>query len=217
MRHALQAFDAKEVMSFLGRKHRGSFTGEIVTNLASMAHHRIPGFRIKHRVKINWLKMYDKAGLVLRVETVINSREEFRVRKSVTRSGRPKTEWVPMRKGVSYLFRYREVALAANRRYLDALAVVSDPSPKVRELDRLTRRKRSSAGRSAKAFNPLARDEVHLFKAVMNGAHCLRGFTRSRSARRLGHHRALAPSGCWSPKRQGQPDPVSLSRPRSDR
>ena len=38
------------------------------------------GSRIKHRVKENWLKMYDKAGLVLRVETVINNPEEFRVR-----------------------------------------------------------------------------------------------------------------------------------------
>jgi|SRR5438094_10129740 len=44
--------------------------------------------------------MYDKAGLVLRVETVINNPEEFRVPKRVTRKG--KVEWVPMRKGVGY-------------------------------------------------------------------------------------------------------------------
>jgi len=31
----------------------------------------IPGARIKHRVKQNWLKMYDKAGSVLRLEMVI--------------------------------------------------------------------------------------------------------------------------------------------------
>ena len=33
---------------------------------------RNPGARVKHRVKENWLKMYDKFGLILRVETVIN-------------------------------------------------------------------------------------------------------------------------------------------------
>jgi hypothetical protein len=31
-------------------------------------------------------------------------------------------EWVGMRKGVAWLFRYREVSLKANSRYLDALA-----------------------------------------------------------------------------------------------
>ena len=44
--------------------------------------------RIKHRVKENWLKMYDKAGSVLRVEMVINNPEEFKVRKKVTRKNR---------------------------------------------------------------------------------------------------------------------------------
>ena len=34
---------------------------------------RIPGLRAKHRLKFNWIKMYDK-GTVLRVETVINNR-----------------------------------------------------------------------------------------------------------------------------------------------
>ena len=55
--------------------------------------------------------MYDKSGLVLRVETVINNPEEFRVRKQVLRQGKSTTEWVAMRKGVAYLFRYREVSL----------------------------------------------------------------------------------------------------------
>jgi hypothetical protein len=50
------------------------------------------------RVKENWLKMYDKSGLVLWVETVINNPEEFRVRKTASRKGRRRTEWVPCAK-----------------------------------------------------------------------------------------------------------------------
>ena len=34
---------------------------------------------IKHRMKTNWLKMYDKFGLILRVDTVINCPKEFSV------------------------------------------------------------------------------------------------------------------------------------------
>jgi len=64
---------------------------------------RIPGARIKHRVKENWLKMYDKDGSVLRVEMVINNPEEFKVRKKVSRKNKRVLEWVAMRKGVAYL------------------------------------------------------------------------------------------------------------------
>jgi hypothetical protein len=174
--HGMLCFGAKEVMGFLGKKLHGNFQGEVVTDMTAMEHRRIPGMRIKHRVKKNWLKMYDKAGIVLRVETVINSPEEFRVRRRVRRGGQAKTEWVQMLKGVSYLFRYRDVSRSANSRYLDSLAVVSDHSAKVRELERITRRKRVTPHRTAKALNPLSREDLQLFEAVMNGAHCVRGF-----------------------------------------
>ena len=102
-----------------------------IPDLSSLCR-RVGGSRIKHRVKQNWLKMYDKAGLVLRIETVINNPNEFRVRKQVLRDGKQRAEWVQLpnlgRKGVACLFRYREVSLQANARYLDALAAVDDPT-----------------------------------------------------------------------------------------
>jgi hypothetical protein len=174
--HGTLCFGAKEVMTFLGRKLRGNFEGEIVSDLSDFAG-RMPGCRIKHRVKENWIKMYDKSGLVLRVETVINNPEEFRVRKWVTRKGKSQAEWVPMRKGVAYLFRYREVSMLANARYLNALAVVDDPTEAKRDLDRVTTRRKDTAGRSCRGFNPLARHDAELFRVVMDGEHCLRGFT----------------------------------------
>lgn len=82
-----------------------------------------------------------------------------------------------MRKGVAWLFRYREVSLMANSRYLDALAVVDDPTNAKRDLDRVTARKKDTAGRGCSGFNPLARHDAELFQAVMDGEHCLRGFT----------------------------------------
>jgi len=111
--HSTLCFGATEVMNFLGRKLVGNFRGEVVSDLSSFVCRRVGGSRIKHRVKQNWLKMYDKAGLVLRVETVINNPEEFRVRKQVLRDGKQRAEWVQLRKGVAYLFRYREVSLQA--------------------------------------------------------------------------------------------------------
>ena len=112
--HSTLCFGAKEVMSFLGRKIRSNFEGEIVSDACDLSFKRIPGARIKHRVKQNWLKMYDKAGSVLRLEMVINEPEGFTVRRQVMRKGKKVMRWVDMRKGVAYLFRYRDVSLAAN-------------------------------------------------------------------------------------------------------
>jgi hypothetical protein len=136
-------------------------------------------------VKENWLKMYDKSGLVLRVETVINNPEEFKVRKKVTRKGKKQTEWVTMRKGVAYLFRYREVSLQANSRYLDALALVDDPTQAKRNLDRVTTPKKDAAGRGCSGFNPLARRDTELFQSIMAGEHCLKGFSNRDIRARL--------------------------------
>jgi hypothetical protein len=95
--HSALCSGAKDVMSFLGRKLTGNFLGEIISDMKTgILGRRIPGARIKHRVKENWLKMYDKAGLVLRVEMVINNPEEFKVRKKVTRKNRQAMEWVPI-------------------------------------------------------------------------------------------------------------------------
>jgi hypothetical protein len=88
-------------------------------------------------------------------------------------------EWVSMRKGVAYLFRYQEVSRQANYRYLEALALVDDPTPAIQQLDDITRRKKTPSGPGVRAFNPLSRDNVQLFKAMMAGEHFIRGFSNS--------------------------------------
>jgi hypothetical protein len=179
MSHSMLCFGAREVMTFLGRKLNGHFLGEVVGTLSPLSHLRIPGARVKYRMKQNWIKMYDKAAVVLRIETVINNPGEFRVRRKVRRKGQPKTEWVPMRKSVAYMFRHRDVSCSANGRYLDALAAVDDPTAQVREMDRVTRRRSVGPNRTARALNPLSRGDVELFQAVMSGEHSMRGFNNA--------------------------------------
>jgi hypothetical protein len=84
-----------------------------------------------------------------------------------------------MRKGVGYLFRYKEVSRQANCRYLEALAVVDDPTPAIQQLDDSTTRKKTASGRGERAFNPLSRDDIHLFKAMMAGEHHIRGLSNA--------------------------------------
>jgi hypothetical protein len=170
--HAAVNFSAKDILTFLGRKLHPRFEGEVLTCCQK---DRWPGARIKHRMKNNWLKMYDKFGWVLRIETVINDPREFRVRRLRTRDGRREMVWCPMNKAVVNLYRYREVASASNRRYLDASAVVDDPAPAYRQVEELTEPVVVS-GRSHAGFNPASPGDVRLFQAVLDGDHLLRGF-----------------------------------------
>ena len=126
-------------------------------------------------MKNNWLKMYDKFGLVLRIETVINNPREFRVRRWRIRKGRGEMAWCPMNKSVINLYRYREVALAANERYLDALSVVENSAPAYRRVEKITEPV-VKAGRSYAGFNPASGQDVKLFAAVLDGDHIVRGF-----------------------------------------
>jgi hypothetical protein len=170
--HAVVNFSAKDILTFLGRRYHPRFDGEILTQCQKG---RWPGARVKHRMKNNWLKMYDKFGLVLRIETVINDPREFRVRRSRIRAGRREMVWCPMNKGVINLYRYREVSLAANERYLEALSVVNDPAPAYRQVEELTEPAVVN-GRSHAGFNPARGGDVDLFRAVLDGDNLVRGF-----------------------------------------
>ena len=86
-----------------------------------------------------------------------------------------------MNKDVTSFPYYQQQALACNRRYLDALAVVDDPAPAYQELRHLTEPK-VVAERSYAGFNPARREDVRLFAAVLDGDHIIRGF-RNRHIR----------------------------------
>jgi hypothetical protein len=82
--HAIQHFSCMDTLRFLGRRTNSRFSGEASTNVKS----RPEGVRIKHWVEENSIKMYDKEGSVLRIETTINNPRRFKVRRPATRNGR---------------------------------------------------------------------------------------------------------------------------------
>ena len=173
LQFATLTFTPKDILGFLGRKWDRRFDGDVQTEVKT---DRLLGTRIKHRMTRNWLKMYDKFGLILRVETVINRPKEFSVLRSRKhRDGTTSLGYFPMNKDVGSLVQYQEQALACNRRYLDALSIVDDPAPAYQQLRQLTEPKRV-AERSSAGFNPARREDVRLFAAVLDGDHIARGF-----------------------------------------
>jgi hypothetical protein len=180
LRHTVLCFSPEDILTFLGRKLHGSFQGEVLTDFKSK---RYPGARVKHRMCENWIKMYDKHGCVLRVETVINHPRQFKVRRMGKRQGELVMGWYPMAKGVANLYRYREISLTANHNYLGALARVQAHSPTQQALRTLVRDTRHH-GRSYRGFNPANQDDLTLFTAVLRGEHALMGF-RNQDVRQL--------------------------------
>ncbi len=180
-RHAAVCLSAEDILMFLGRKLNGNFQGEVTNDYKK----RWPGGRIKHWMKGNCIKMYDKHGSVLRIETVINHPYEFPIRRWGTRNGQRVLAWFPMAKRVTNLYRYAEVSLAANKRYIEALSVVDDPAAAYRVLDSVCQ-PTTSNGRRRRGLNPLRRDDVALFTATLRGEHFIRGFANRDLARHLG-------------------------------
>ena len=172
---ALTAFSAEDVLRFLGRKLHGNFQGEVKSDLKK----RPEGWRIKHWLKGNAIKMYDKWS-VLRLETTINNAREFKVLQSTEDTRR----WVAMGKGVANFWRYYQVGQQANRRYLEALAHVPHKGEAVAELDGLCRR-RTKDGKHYAKFNPVSQEDCDLFAAVMAGEHAINGFRNHDLVARL--------------------------------
>ena len=171
LNHAIHNFSAKEVLRFLQRHFNRRSTGEVKSDLTA----RIEGVRIKHWVDENSIKMYDKQGCVLRIETTINNPRRWNIRRKATRKGQRVMEWVPMRKGVADIRRRAEISRAANERYLEALSVVGEQSSACKLLDPVSKRIVRN-GRQYRALRPISPEDSTIFRMISQGEFLLHHF-----------------------------------------
>ncbi len=191
VRHAITSFSSADVMRFLGHrvaahgKVRGDFEGEVVSDLKE----RPEGIRVKHSLNANSIKMYDKQGSVLRIETTINQTRDFRVfrQAQIGPHGRAKNQgkkaWRILRRGVVDLKRRAEVSRAANDRYLTALSATGGKVPLFQWVEEVCKPVHRD-GRRARALNPWSPQDSALLQAVNRGEFKINGF-RNRDLRAL--------------------------------
>lgn len=185
LRHGIGDFSSADVLRFLGRKvpaHggvNGHFQGEVVSDLKQ----RPEGLRIKHRVNHNSIKMYDKQGSVLRVETTINNTRDMKVFRRAEGVRRGARRWQKLRKGVADLQRRAKISQAANERYLDALAEVDQTRPLGEVVDVVCRPVEWN-GQRVRALQPWSPDDAALLAAIARPEFLLHGF-RNRDLRPL--------------------------------
>jgi hypothetical protein len=169
--HGITTYSSGDVMRFLGRKVHGGFRGEVVSDFKD----RAEGIRLKHSVGKNSVKVYDKQGSVLRVETTINEPNDFKVFRTKEGDDAGEKEWRRMRRGVADLHRRAQVSQASNDRYLEALAAV-DTSTSLGDLFATINRPVTWKGARVRGLRPWAPDDLALLRAVSRGEFCVSGF-----------------------------------------
>ena len=181
VRTAIHTVKPDNVATFLGKKLTGNFQEEAGNDF----HTRIEGTRIKHHLGPASLKMYDKQGIVLRIETTVNDVSFFQHYRTVEhRDGTKEQKFAPMKKTLYSLPALQEVCQAANRRYLDFLSQLADPTPGIKKVEKLSEPVEHNE-RSYRGFNLFCGDDLALFLALMRGEFALSGFRNAWLRRAL--------------------------------
>jgi len=142
---------------FLGKPLDPRYEGELGSKFST----RIEGHCLRHLMGSTGLKIYDKFGRVLRIETFTNDVTFFKhYRKVEHRDGTACFKMASVRKSIFSLPPLAELMDACNRRYLEFLAAVDDPTNALDTIQKVSRPVRQE-GRSYRGFNLLFR-KYHL-------------------------------------------------------
>jgi hypothetical protein len=175
IRESVLSVKAEQIANFLGRQ----ITPQLAQELGSQFSTRIEGTCIKHRFGKSSIKMYDKFGCVLRIETTTNDVSFFKHHRKVEhRVGPPTRAIAPVKKTIYSLIDLREILSACNRRYIAHLSALDDFSAGVRALDRLTK-PRSVEGRIIKGVNFFDPVDNALLHALQNPRANIAGLRRA--------------------------------------
>jgi len=174
-RHSVLTVKAETVATFLGRSIAPNLAQEIGSQFST----RIEGTCIKHRFGKSSIKMYDKLGIVLRIETTTNDVSSFKhYRKVEHRAGPSSMGVAPMKKTVYSLGDLTAILFACNRRYLAHLSTLDDFSAGVKLMDRVTR-PRKIEGKTIKGVNFFNPTERTLLGALRNPKFTIAGIRRA--------------------------------------
>ena len=183
LRFGLLSAQSPAVMRFFGKKVKqdGRFRGRAPDEIISDLRQRYEGLRLKHWINRNSVKMYNKAGSVLRVETTINNSRDFKVFRCPNDDEERGASWQKMRKGVSDLHRRSQVSQACNDRYLDHLAA-ANLSETLQQTAGEICSPIVKKGRRHRALNPWKPEDFRILEFLSRGENHINGF-RNRDLR----------------------------------
>lgn len=172
VRTAIHAVKAEHVATFLGRRLQANTSDEVGNDFST----RIEGTRIRHHMGWASIKMYDKFGLILRIETTVNDVSFFRhYRRVEHKDGSSEVKYAPMKKSIYSLPALTQLMAASNHRYLEFLSALDDPSSGVKSLDKLSQPVQD-ADRTHRGFNLFREADRQIFETIIRGEYNISGF-----------------------------------------
>ncbi len=180
-RFAITDLGSRDTMRYLGKPLVATYRGEVVTNYKV----RPEGICVRHAIGGNSLKMYDKQGSVLRVETTTNRPAEFKSRRRAEGDPDSEAKMRPLRKGIADIKARVRVSETANDRYLDALATV-DSDRTVADVIGKVLDHAEIGGRKVRPLRPWSDPDLPLLRIVARGEFVTNGFRSRDVAQHLG-------------------------------
>jgi hypothetical protein len=204
VRTAVLEVGCADIYRFMGKRPRANGKAEPSSRLQTL----VQGTRLKHTLGATSLKMYDKAGSVLRIECTTSDVTTFQHRRKVEprRSPGPgasqtgagssgATQWAPMRKTFYSLGAVAEAMSACNRRYLAYISQWRDRTLERHALGEVTASRRDEKDRSVRGVNFFRADDLQFLRALQRGEHQIQGV----------RNRTLQPHlADWKPARIGR-------------
>ena len=180
VRGAIATFGSRHVMRFLGKRPDRRYQGEVVSDYQD----RPEGVCVKHRAFGNSIKVYDKGGSLLRIETTINQPGTFQSYRASESDPEGEKTWRPMRKGVADMHRRAEVSQQSNDRYGEALASLDTTTP-IGTLAAGVCRRVSKDGKRYRALRPWSEEDQKLLELLSDASFTVSGFRNRDLATRL--------------------------------
>jgi len=178
LHHAMRVSDSPSVMRYFGRGHisvSGQIKGRAPQEVMTECRKFYEGFRVKHWLNRNSIKVYNKSGSILRIETTINDPRDFKVFRAPEDDTRRPASWQRMRKGVSDLHRRCELSNQCNERYAEALASAQGEE-KLHEVVTPVCNRIRKDGQSYRGLNPWQEQDYQLLRFLAQGQQALNGF-----------------------------------------
>jgi hypothetical protein len=185
LHHALRISDSPSVLRYLGRAQispAGRIKGRAPREVRTDCRKFYEGFRVKHWLNHNSIKVYNKSGSILRIETTVNHTRDFKVFRPPADDARRPASWQRLRKGVSDLHRRCELSNQCNERYAEALAS-AQVEEKLKEVVTPACNRIRQDGKSYRGLNPWQAQDFQLLRFLAQGQQALNGF-RNKDLRR---------------------------------
>ena len=181
VRTAVVEVGCADIYRFLGKRPSARSAAEVSSRLQTL----VQGTRIKHTVGSTSLKMYDKAGRVLRIECTTSDISSFthyrkvEPRRSEDREApagsSAESKHAPMRKTLYSLPALAEAMQACNQRYLGFISQWPDRTAERHELRTVTAAVRDEKDRSHRGVNFFHDDDLRFLQALLRGEHQISG------------------------------------------